>query len=80
MLDGKPLPVGGYTKDPHADYRYGAGMMAKGYKLHPAWSDRALPDEWAVTSLGEGEANCRRTRTTTRAGGSTRPQRRATSC
>lgn len=55
-LDGKPLPVGGYSKDPDASYAYGAGMMAKGYKLHAVWSNRALPEEWEVTSLKAGEA------------------------
>jgi hypothetical protein len=61
MLDGKPLPVGGYTKDPDAAYGRGAGMMAKGYKLHTVWSNGPLPDEWEVTSLKVGE--------TTEAGG-----------
>jgi Transposase DDE domain len=54
-LDGKPLPVGGYTKDPDAAYGYGAGLMAKGYKLHAVWSDRALPEAWEVTSLKVSE-------------------------
>lgn len=56
FLDGKPLPVGGYTKDPDAAYGRGAGMMAKGYKLHTVWSNRAaLPQAWEVTSLKVGE-------------------------
>jgi DDE family transposase len=55
MLDGKPLPVGGYTKDPDAAYGRGAGLMAKGYKLHTVWSNGPLPDEWEVTSLKVGE-------------------------
>lgn len=55
MLDGKPLPVGGYTKDPDAAYGRGAGMMAKGYELHAVWSNGPLPDEWEVTSLRVGE-------------------------
>ena len=54
-LDGKPLPVGGYTKDPDAAYGRGAGMMAKGYKLHTVWSNGPLPQEWEVTSLKVGE-------------------------
>jgi Transposase DDE domain len=55
FLDGKPLPVGGYTKDPDAGYGRGAGMMAKGYKLHTVWSNGPLPEEWEVTSLKVGE-------------------------
>ena len=54
-LDGKPLPVGGYTKDPDAAYGRGAGVMAKGYKLHTVWSSGALPGEWEVASLKVGE-------------------------
>ncbi len=55
FLDGKPLPVGGYTKDKDAAYGRGAGLMAKGYKLHTLWSDRPLPEQWEVASLKVGE-------------------------
>jgi hypothetical protein len=37
-VDGKPLPVGGSSKDPDARAGRGAGMMAKGYKLHALWA------------------------------------------
>src|SRR5919109_1172467 len=30
--DGKPLLVGGYSKDPEARVGWGAGQMARGYK------------------------------------------------
>jgi Transposase DDE domain len=55
FLDGKPLPVGGYSKDPDAGYGRGAGTMDKGYKLHTVWSNRATPEAWEVTSLKVGE-------------------------
>jgi len=55
FLDGKPLTVGGYTKDPDASYGRGAGLMAKGYKLHTLWSNQPLPEQWEVTSLKAGE-------------------------
>lgn len=55
FLDGKPLPTGGYTKDPDAAYGHGAGMPAKGYKLHTVWSNGPLPLEWDVTSLKGSE-------------------------
>ena len=54
-LDGKPLPVGGYTKDPDARYGRGAGVMAKGYKLHAVWSTNGMPETWEVTPLNGGE-------------------------
>jgi hypothetical protein len=55
FLDGKPLPVGGYTKDPDSAYGRGAGLMAEGYKLHAVWSNRAVPEAWEVTSLKVSE-------------------------
>ena len=55
FLDGKPLPVGGCTKDRDARYGRGAGMMAKGYKLHVVWSNGPLPEAWEVTPLNADE-------------------------
>jgi hypothetical protein len=55
LLDGKPLPVGGCTKDPQARYGRAAGVMAKGYKLHAAWSTRPLPETWEVTPMNTCE-------------------------
>jgi hypothetical protein len=34
LIDGKPLPIGGCSKDRQAGYGKAAGCMAKGYKLH----------------------------------------------
>lgn len=34
MLDGKPLPIGGCSKDSQAGYGRAAGGKAKGYKMH----------------------------------------------
>lgn len=56
FLDGKPLTVGGSSKDPDVRCGRGAGMMAKGYKLHTVWSTRALPETWELTPLNEGES------------------------
>jgi IS5 family transposase len=55
FLDGKPLPVGGSTKDPDARYGRAAGTMAKGYKLHTVWSTRAMPEAWEITPMNTGE-------------------------
>jgi IS5 family transposase len=55
VLDGKPLPVGGATKDPDARYGRAAGTMAKGYKLHAVWAKRALPEAWEVTPMNASE-------------------------
>ena len=60
FLDGKPLPVGGCTKDPDARYGRAAGTMAKGYKLHAIWSSNAVPETWEVTPLNTQEAKVAR--------------------
>ena len=55
FLDGKPLPVGGSTKDPDARYGRAAGVMAKGYKLYTIWSKRAMPETWELTPMNIAE-------------------------
>jgi hypothetical protein len=51
VVDGKPLLVGGNSKDPDAAFGRAAGHVGKGYKLHAAWGDKPLPDSWEVTPL-----------------------------
>ena len=55
LVDGKPLPVGGCSKDPDARYGRGAGAVAKGYKLHALRAGRAVPEAWDVTALNANE-------------------------
>lgn len=55
FLDGKPLPVGGPSKDPEAKRGRSAGGMAKGYKLHAVWSNRPMPETWEVAPLNVHE-------------------------
>jgi len=55
LLDAKPLPVGGATKDRTATYGYAAGVMAKGYKIHAIWAGRSIPEAWEVTPLNVSE-------------------------
>lgn len=54
-IDGKPLPVGNYSKDPDAKWGHAAGGVEKGYKLHAIWSFGPLPDAWEVTPLNVNE-------------------------
>src|SRR2546423_5130936 len=49
VLDGKPLVVGGCSKDPDADRGRAAGGFARGYKLHAVWGEECLPERWEVT-------------------------------
>ncbi len=55
FVDGKPLPVGGNSKDPDAHWGRGAGGLAKGFKLHAIWSTGVLPEAWEVAPLNVGE-------------------------
>lgn len=54
-IDGKPLLVGGPSKDPDAACGRAFGRMAKGYKLHALWANRAAPEAWEVTPLNVSE-------------------------
>jgi Transposase DDE domain len=55
FVDGKPLPVGGSSRDQDARFGRGAGCVAKGYKLHAVWSTRPVPEAWDVTPLNANE-------------------------
>jgi Transposase DDE domain len=55
LLDGKPLPIGGCSKDRQAGYGQAAGAKAKGYKLHAlAGSDGTLAG-WRVAPMNKDE-------------------------
>ncbi len=53
MMDGKPLPVGGYSKDRDATYGHAAGLEAVGYKIHALRDAKcpAMPDKWKLAGL-----------------------------
>jgi len=55
FVDGKPLPVGGNSKDPDARFGRAAGCVAKGYKLHAVWAGRPMPEAWALTAMNGNE-------------------------
>ena len=55
IIDGKPLPVSGVSKDIDAGYGRGAGGMQRGYKLHVVWSDGPLPLAWGLTPMNFSE-------------------------
>jgi len=54
-LDGKPLPVGGMSKDPDARDGYGAGGYFRGYKLHAIWGVGPVPLAWEVRPANQSE-------------------------
>ncbi len=55
MIDGKPLPIGGCSKDRQAGYGKAAGAMAKGYKLHALVGSDGLLACWRVAPMNKDE-------------------------
>lgn len=53
--DGKPLLVGGFSKDKDSRFGRAAGHIGRGYKLHAVWSRRPVPETWEVTPLNTSE-------------------------
>ena len=55
MLDGKPLPIGGCSKDRQAGYGKAAGTKAKGYKLHALVGADGSTAGWRVAPMNKDE-------------------------
>ena len=55
LLDGKPLPIGGCSKDRQAGYGRAAGGKAKGYKLHALTGAAGAVAAWRVAPMNKDE-------------------------
>jgi DDE family transposase len=55
MIDGKPLPIGGCSKDRQAGYGRAAGGKAKGYKLHALIGSGGSLAGWRVAPMNKDE-------------------------
>jgi Transposase DDE domain len=55
MIDGKPLPIGGCSKDRQAGYGRSAGGKAKGYKLHALIGSDGSIACWRVAPMNKDE-------------------------
>lgn len=55
LIDGKPLSVGGPSKDADARWGRASGGLQKGYKLHAVWGWGPLPIAWALVPLNVSE-------------------------
>ena len=55
MVDGKPLPIGGCSKDKQAGYGRAAGGKAKGYKLHALVGSDGSVAGWRVAPMNKDE-------------------------
>ena len=54
-IDGKPLPIGGCSKDRQAGYGRAAGCKAKGYKLHALISPAGSVADWRIAPMNKDE-------------------------
>lgn len=55
MIDGKPLPIGGCSKDRQAGYGRAAASKAKGYKLHALIGSDGTLAIWRVAPMNKDE-------------------------
>lgn len=54
-VDGKPLAIGGASKDKEAKFGHGASCICKGYKLHAVSDLNQGFVQWAIRPMNEGE-------------------------
>ena len=55
IIDGKPLPIGGASKDRQAGYGRAARSKAKGYKLHAILNPRGEAAAWRIAPMNKDE-------------------------
>lgn len=55
MIDGKPLTIGGCSKDRQAGYGRAASTMAKGYKLHAVFGPQFTVAAWRIAPMNKDE-------------------------
>jgi len=59
-IDGKPLPIGGCSKDKQSAFGYGASCIAKGYKLYAIADKNQGFIHWTVQAMNHGESKVAR--------------------
>lgn len=55
MIDGKPLPIGGCSKDRQAGYGRAANSKAKGYKIHALVGSEGAIAAWRLAPMNKDE-------------------------
>jgi hypothetical protein len=55
IIDGKPLPIGGASHDPHAGYGRAVGGKAWGYKIHAILDFQGKIAAWRLTPMNTDE-------------------------
>ena len=56
-IDGKPLPVGGSSKDKQSAFGFGASCIAKGYKLYAVGDNNQGFVRWMIKPMNHSESN-----------------------
>lgn len=55
IIDGKPMTIGGCSKDRQAGYGRAANCMAKGYKIHAILDTEGSIADWRVAPMNKDE-------------------------
>lgn len=55
-VDGRPLTISRFSKDPDADWGYSMGGLGFGYKFHAIWGGGPVPLAWQLHNLRASEA------------------------
>lgn len=55
IVDAKPLPIGGYSKDPDARWGRAVKGFAKGYKFFAIWGAGPMPVVWGLAAMNKSE-------------------------
>jgi len=55
IIDGKPLPIGGCSKDRQAGYGRAANCKAKGYKMHVIVDSEGAVASWRLAPMNKDE-------------------------
>lgn len=56
-IDGKPLPIGGASKDKQSAFGFGASCIAKGYKLYAVADQNQGFVRWIIKPMNHSESN-----------------------
>jgi hypothetical protein len=56
IIDAKPLPLGGFSKDGDAHGGRGVKALAKGYKFYAIWGVGPMPLVWGLAAMNVSES------------------------
>lgn len=59
-IDGKPLPIGGCSKDGQSAFGFGASCVCRGYKLYAVGDKNQGFVQWTVRPMNQGETKIAR--------------------